>query len=147
MFSLFLRKPSRKSSGKFGKSVVGPGTTRVTLTSQARRHRLPAGERENSEEVSLMKNNTTTKHADSCVASVRLRRAGRRLVAPVTVGAQGTGVSIATPIALPMTLPIALVRLAAVDAPFTGVIGVSTGATFAYKTSDVVRSLSGRPPV
>ena len=92
-----------------------------------------------------MKNNTTTKHADSCVASVRLRRAGRRLVAPVTVGAQGTGVSIATPIA--MTLPIALVRLAAVDAPFTGVIGVSTGATFAYKTSDVVRSLSGRPPV
>ena len=94
-----------------------------------------------------MKNNTSTKHADSCVASVRRRRAGRRLVAPVTVGAQGTGVSIATPIALPMTLPIALVRLAAVDAPFTGVIGVSTGATFAYKTSDVVRSLSGRPPV
>ncbi|MEO5745645.1 MAG: hypothetical protein ABIQ53_13790 [Terracoccus sp.] len=94
-----------------------------------------------------MKNNTTTRHADICVASVRLRRAGQRHVAPVTVGAQGTGVSVVTPIALPMALPIALVRLAAVDAPCTGVIGVSTGATFAYKTSDVVRSLPGRPPV
>ena len=94
-----------------------------------------------------MKNNTTTKHAASCVASVRLRRAGQRLFAPINVGAQGTGVSIAMPIALPMALPIALVRLAAVDAPFTGVIGVSTGSTFAYKNSDVVRSLPGRPPV
>ena len=90
-----------------------------------------------------MKNNTTTKHADFCVASVRLRQAGQRHVAPVAVGDQGTAVSIA----LPIGRSIAMVRLAAVDAPFTGVIGVSTGATFAYKTSDVVRSLPGRPPV
>lgn len=90
-----------------------------------------------------MKNNTSTKNADVCVASVRLRRAGQRRVAPVTVGVQGTAVSIALPIAS----PIAMVRLAAVDAPFTGVLSVCTSATFAYKTSDVVRSLRGRPPV
>lgn len=108
---------------------------------------MPAGERENSEEVSLMKNTTTTKHADSCVASVRLRRVDQRRVAPVTVGALGTAVSIATPITLPITLPTAMVCLAMVDAPFTGVIGDSTGSTFAYKTPCVARSLRGRPPV
>ena len=86
-----------------------------------------------------MKNITATKNAAVCVASARLRRADQCLLAPVTVGGQGTAVSIAS--------PIAMVRLAAVDAPFTGVIGVSTGASFAYKTSDVVRSLPGRPPV
>ncbi len=90
-----------------------------------------------------MKNNTATKNADFCVAAVRLRQAGRRLVAPVSVGVQGTAVSIALSIAT----PIAMVRLDAVDAPFTGVVGDSTGATFAYKTSDVARSLPGRPPV
>ncbi len=108
---------------------------------------MPAGERENSEEVSLMKNNTTTKHADSCVASVRVRRVDQRRVAPVTVGALGTAVSIVMPNALPIALPIAWVCLASVDAPFTGVIGVSTGSTFAYKTLDVARSRRGRPPV
>ncbi len=90
-----------------------------------------------------MKNNTATINADFCVASVRLRQAGRRLVAPVSVGVQGTAVSVDLSIAT----PIAMVRLAMVDAPSTGVVGVSTGATFAYKTSDVARSLPGRPPV
>lgn len=86
-----------------------------------------------------MKNIATTKNAEVCVASVRLRQAGQGRVAAVTLGDQGTAVSTA--------LPIAMVRLAAVDAPFTGDLRVSTGATFAYKTSDVVRSLQGRPPV
>lgn len=90
-----------------------------------------------------MKNNTATRNADFCVASVRLPQAGRRLVAPVSVGVRGTAVSAALPIAT----PIAMLRLDAVDAPFAGVSSVSTGATFAYKNSDVVRSLRGRPPV
>ena len=90
-----------------------------------------------------MKINTTTKNADVCVASVRVRQAGQRHVAPVAVGVQGTALSIA----LPIVLSIPMVRRAAVDVPFTGVLSVSTGATFAYKTSDVVRSLRGRPSV
>ena len=95
-----------------------------------------------------MKNINATKNAAVCVASMRLRQAGQGRVAAVTGGDRGTAVSIATPIASPNFLPIALVGLAAFDATFTGVsIGISTGATFAYKTSDVARSLQGRPPV
>ncbi|MDN5768227.1 MAG: hypothetical protein L0H96_17645 [Humibacillus sp.] len=90
-----------------------------------------------------MKNNTATRNADFCVASVRLRQAGRRLVAPVSVGVRGTAVSTA----LSVATPIAMLRLDAVDAPFTGISNVFTGATFAYKNSDVARSLPGRPPV
>lgn len=85
--------------------------------------------------------NTTTKmrSAEACALSVRLPRAGQRLLAPTAVGDQGTALFIAT--------PLAMVRNAVVDAGFTGTVRRSTGATFVYTTSDVVRSLPGRLPV
>lgn len=83
--------------------------------------------------------NTTTKirSAAACASFVRLPRAGQRLFGP-TMGDQGTALSIAT--------SIVTVRSAVADSVFTGVVRRSD-VSFVYKTSDVVRSLSGRPPV
>ncbi len=94
--------------------------------------------------------NTTTKmrSAEACALSVRLPRlpslsrivrVDQVLLAPVAAGDQG--------IALTIVTPTAIVRRAALDSVFTGVVRGATDVSFAYKTSDVVRSLPGRPPV
>lgn len=83
-----------------------------------------------------MKNTTKQMSADACVLSVRTRPAGRITLADTRVE-QG----ITLPIATSVSVSMALVTTAA---PFAGVV---SGVTFAYKSSDVVHSPSGRPPV
>ena len=87
-----------------------------------------------------MDNTTMTMNAVSCVLSVRLRpTTGQvRLVAGIAPE-QGTTVSVATRMGG---------RVADFRAPIQGDVSV-TGLTSApaYKTLDVVRSRSGRPPV
>ena len=87
-----------------------------------------------------MDNTTMTMNAVSCVLSVRLRpTTGDVRLAATRAPEQGTTVSIA-----------ALMggRVADFRAPIQGDVSV-TGLTSApaYKTLDVVRSRSGRPPV
>lgn len=87
-----------------------------------------------------MDNTTMTMNAVSCVLSVRLRpTTGDVRLTATRAPEQGTTVSIA-----------ALMggRVADFRAPFQGDVSVA-GRTFApaYKTIDVVRSRSGRPPV
>lgn len=86
-----------------------------------------------------MENTTMTTHARSCVLSARPRTAGV-LLASGAVQGQGTTVSIVGPVA---------VRRVLGDAPFMGDISRAAVADFptTYKTPDVVRSRSGRPPV
>ena len=87
-----------------------------------------------------MDNTTMTMNAVSCVLSVRLRpTTGQVRLADIQAPEQGTTVSIAAGMGG---------RVADFRAPITGDVSV-TGLTFApaYKTIDVVRSRSGRPPV
>ena len=81
---------------------------------------------------------TMTMNAATCVLSVR-PRAGQIRLADSTFEAQGTTVSVAA---------VMGGRVADLRAPITGDVSV-LGRTFApaYKTIDVVRSRSGRPPV
>jgi len=81
---------------------------------------------------------TMTMNAVSCVLSVRPRVAGPIRLAHSTFEGQGTAVSASVQGA----------RVADLRAPITGDVSV-LGRTFApaYKTTDVVRSRSGRPPV
>lgn len=86
-----------------------------------------------------MDNTTMTMNAVSCVLSVRLRPAtGDVRLAAVHAPEQGTAVSAA----------VLGGRLGAFIAPTTGDVSVDD-RTFApsYKTTDVVRSRPGRPPV
>lgn len=82
---------------------------------------------------------TMTMNAVSCVLSVRPRAAGQIRLADTHVMGQGTTVSIAA---------VTGGRVADFRAPFQGDVWV-LGRTFApaYKTTDVVRSRLGRPPV
>ena len=87
-----------------------------------------------------MDNTTMTMNAVSCVLSVRLRpTAGQVRLAAIHAPERGTTVSV-----------VAFMggRLADFRAPIQGDVSVA-GLTFApaYKTIDVVRSRSGRPPV
>jgi hypothetical protein len=87
-----------------------------------------------------MDNTTMTMHAVSCVLSVRLRpTTGDVRLAATRAPEQGTTVSIAALMGS---------RVADFRAPIQGDVSVA-GLTFApsYKTIDVVRSRSGRPPV
>ena len=87
-----------------------------------------------------MDNTTMTMNAVSCVLSVRLQpTAGPIRVAATPAQDQGTTVSIAAGMRR---------RVADFRSPIEGDVSVS-GLTFApaYKTIDVVRSRSGRPPV
>lgn len=82
---------------------------------------------------------TMTMNAATCVLSVRPRAAGQIRLADFTFGAQGTTVSVAAPMGG---------RVGDFRAPITGdvsVLGLTSAP--AYKTIDVVRSRSGRPPV
>lgn len=85
-----------------------------------------------------MRNITMTMNAVSCVASARPRSASI-LLADVQPGLQGTGVSIVSP---------ADVRRIA-DRGVKGSVPFAAGVDFTaiYKTPDVARSRSGRPPV
>jgi hypothetical protein len=85
-----------------------------------------------------MRNITMTMNAVSCVVSARPRPASI-LLADVHVEAQGTGVSIVAP---------AGVRRMA-DRGVKGFVPFAAGVdlTAIYKTPDVARSRSGRPPV
>jgi hypothetical protein len=82
---------------------------------------------------------TMTMNAASCVLSVRPRVAGPIRLADARHEGQGTTVSIAA---------VQGGRVADFRAPFMGDVSVlrRTSAP-AYKTTDVVRSRSGRPPV
>ncbi|GAB3877400.1 hypothetical protein [Terrabacter terrigena] len=82
---------------------------------------------------------TMTMNAATCVLSVRPRAAGQIRLADSTFEAQGTTVSVAA---------VMGGRVAGFRAPITGDVSVlgRTSAS-AYKTIDVVRSRSGRPPV
>ena len=85
-----------------------------------------------------MDNNTMTMSAASCVLVARLRPAtGEIRLAATRVQGQGTTVSVAMGS-----------RVADFRAPIQGGVSVAD-QTFApaYKTLDVVRSRSGRPPV
>jgi len=86
-----------------------------------------------------MDNTTMTMNAVSCVLSVRLRpTTGQVRLAATHAPEQGTTVSIAA---------VMGGRVADFRAPIQGDFSVA-GLTFpAYKTLDVVRSRSGRPPV
>ncbi len=86
-----------------------------------------------------MDNTTMTMSAVSCVLSVRLRpTTGDVRLAATRAPEQGTTVSIAA---------VMGGRVADFRAPIQGDVSVA-GLTFpAYKTLDVVRSRSGRPPV
>ena len=87
-----------------------------------------------------MDNTTMTMNAVSCVLSVRLQpTAGWVRLAAVDAPVQGTGVSIAAAMGA---------RVADLRSPIQGDVSV-TGFGFApaYKSLDVVRSRSGRPPV
>jgi hypothetical protein len=86
-----------------------------------------------------MANTTMTMNAVSCVLSARPRSAGQIRLADILAQGQGTAVSIAARMA---------VRVVA-GAPDTGDSSVAAALTFDpnYKTSDVARSRSGRPPV
>jgi len=87
-----------------------------------------------------MDNTTMTMSAVSCVLSVRLRpTTGDVRLAATHAPEQGTTVSIAA---------VMGGRVAEFRAPIQGDVSVA-GLTFArsYKTFDVVRSRSGRPPV
>lgn len=100
-------------------------------------------------DITTMKSNAVV-----CVASARLRTAGPNLLADGGHLGKGAAVSAAVSAAgLVMGFgagfdasvrlaPIA--RVEALEAPFAGVV---SGATIAYQTSDVARSLYGRPPV
>ena len=85
-----------------------------------------------------MRNITMTVNAASCVASARPRSASI-LLADIQPGLKGTGVSIVAP---------AGVRCIA-DRGVKGSVPFAAGVdlTAIYKTSDVARSRSGRPPV
>ncbi|GAB2756223.1 hypothetical protein ACXR8F_01425 [Terrabacter sp. AAH1] len=82
---------------------------------------------------------TMTMNAATCVLSVRPRAAGQIRLADSTFEGQGTTVSVAA---------VMGGRVADFRAPITGDVSV-LGRTSApaYKTTDVVRSRSGRPPV
>ena len=82
---------------------------------------------------------TMTMNAATCVLSVRPRAAGQIRLADSTFMGKGTTVSVAAAMGG---------RDADFRAPITGEVSV-LGRTFvpAYKTIDVVRSRSGRPPV
>jgi len=81
---------------------------------------------------------TMTMNASHCDAVARPRPANV-LLAATRVEVQGTGLSTVT--------PAGLARI--VDLPFTGLVSIvaDLDAATAYKTSDVARSRSGRPPV
>ena len=82
---------------------------------------------------------TMTMNAATCVLSVRPRAAGQIRLADTRDMGQGTTVSIAA---------VMGGRVADFRAPITGdvsVLGLTSAP--AYKTIDVVRSRSGRPPV
>jgi hypothetical protein len=82
---------------------------------------------------------TMTMNAATCVLSVRPRAAGQIRLADSLFEGQGTTVSIAA---------VMGGRVADFRAPITGdvsVLGLTSAP--AYKTIDVVRSRSGRPPV
>ena len=85
-----------------------------------------------------MDNTTMTMNAVSCVLSVRLRpTTGDVRLAAIHAPEQGTTVSVAAQGG----------RVVGFRAPIQGDVSVA-GLTFpAYKTLDVVRSRSGRPPV
>jgi hypothetical protein len=87
-----------------------------------------------------MDNTTMTMNAVSCVLSVRLRpTAGQVRLAAFDAPVQGTGLSIAGV----MGAPVADLR-----SPIQGDVSVDRlGFAASYKTPDVVRSRSGRPPV
>lgn len=72
--------------------------------------------------------------AASCVVSARPRPAGQIRLADLTVTGQGTAVSIAR----------RGTAVAVADAPVAGDISVDAPT---FKTTDVVRSRLGRPPV
>ncbi len=76
---------------------------------------------------------TMTKNAVSCVAFVRPRPADQVIAADVRMSDQGISLSVAPAFGL-----------LGLDAPFRGVVRVAAGT---YTTSDVARSLPGRPPV
>ncbi|MDC5698962.1 hypothetical protein OO014_17045 [Intrasporangium calvum] len=84
-----------------------------------------------------MKNMTMTMSAVSCVASARPRPA-TVLLAATDVQGQGTVLSFAT--------PIDVRRVDAIEA--AGLVpATDVDLTAIYKTPDVARSRSGRPPV
>ncbi|MCU1538570.1 MAG: hypothetical protein JWP82_2921 [Humibacillus sp.] len=86
-----------------------------------------------------MDNTTMTKDAASCVASVRPRIAGVLVagrLAAAQLAYQGTAPSVAT-----------LMGGWAGVAPVSGGVSVADRTSATFKTSDVVRSCSGRPPV
>ena len=89
-----------------------------------------------------MDNTTMTMNAVSCVLSVRPRIAGPVRLAAALLMDQGTTLSAAS---------LTVGRIAPIGAGFLGQVSddVRTVATVAptYKTLDVVRSRSGRPPV
>ena len=86
-----------------------------------------------------MDNTTMTMNAVSCVLSVRPRIAGPVRLAAALLMDQGITLSVAS---------ITDVRIAPIGAGFLGQVSdeVRTVAP-TYKTLDVVRSRSGRPPV
>ena len=86
-----------------------------------------------------MDNTTMTMNAASCVLSVRPRIAGPVRLAAAFLMDQGTTLSVATTTG---------VRVAPIGAGFLGQVSdeVRTVAP-TYKTLDVARSRSGRPPV
>lgn len=83
-----------------------------------------------------MRNIPMTRNAESCVA---VARPAMVLLAATGVQVQGTGVSAAVPTDLRDR----------VELPTTGIVSAAAGVDFTinYKTSDVARSRSGRPPV
>ncbi len=83
---------------------------------------------------------TMTMNAASCVLSVRPRAAGQIRLADTHAEGQGTTVSIAARMGL---------RMSGIAVPVQGDVSVAAALTFDpnYKTSDVARSRSGRPPV
>lgn len=85
-----------------------------------------------------MRNITMTMNAVTCVASSRLR-AVNTLLAAVRVEVQGTRVSFAAPADVCHVTDLDVTGLA----PF----GAGVDLTAIYKTPDVARSRSGRPPV
>jgi hypothetical protein len=93
-----------------------------------------------SEEVGLMDNTTMTMNAVSCVLSVRLRpTAGQVRLAAIDAPVQGTSVSVAAVLGA---------SVADLRSPIQGDVSVDRlGFAPTYKTPDVVRSRSGRPPV
>lgn len=82
-----------------------------------------------------MDNTTMTMNAVACVPSARPRTAGAILLADVQFAVQGTTVPFAAREGL---------GLAVVGAPIPGVVSATA---LTYKTTDVVRSRSGSPPV